>query len=177
MSNRLSEIRAFTLLVISYIQENVNTAHLQASLMSASSFDATDCFGAYEQLKSEGLIAESTLDGVSVCNLTQKGLSILPEVSAFIPDGIRKEFIKNAWRYYESLLSGVEYFSSVRQTKDGFYLDTGVKVTGKTTTSASIYFETQKEAYEAKKNFDTRPQAVTNAIISAVTGNVDFMVQ
>ncbi len=177
MSNRLSEIRALTMLVISYIQENVSTSHLQSALISASTFDATDCIEAYDQLKNEGLIDESSHDGNDVCCLTEKGSSILPEISAFIPDGIREDFIKSAWRYYEALLSGVEYFSSVRHAKDGYYLDTGVKVNGKTTVSASVYFEAEKEAYEAKKNYDTRPQAVTNAILSAITGNVDFMVQ
>lgn len=177
MLNRPDEIRAFTMLAISYIGEPVQAGALQSAVLSAGLFDVTDYIAAYDSLVRDGLI-ETSRDGKNeICVLTQKAHSILPELGGFIPESILDEALRNAWRYYESLSAGVEYQTVLCDEKDGVStLKTGVYVNSKPLCEVTLNFETRAEALRAKTNCETRPQAVTNAVIAAITGDVNYMI-
>ena len=56
MLNRTDEIRAFTMLAISYIGEPVQVGALQSAVLSAGLFEITDYVDAYDSLVRDGLI-------------------------------------------------------------------------------------------------------------------------
>lgn len=175
MLNKPEEIRAITLLIIDYLGNEIETDNLQPAVLSTGLVDMTDYIDCIESLNRDNLIFIFKTNGKERCGITKKGLSILPELEGFIPEGIRSEAIRNAWRYYEAIVNGIEYYSKLEKTKDGIYLITGVKVHSRTTCEARSYFENEKEALSAKKNCDLRPQAVINTILAAVTGDVNFI--
>jgi NADPH-dependent 2,4-dienoyl-CoA reductase/sulfur reductase-like enzyme len=75
----------------------------------------------------------------------------------------------------QAKVNGIEYESRIVKENDGFYLEMSVKVHSKTTCFSRVYFETEKEALSAKKNCETRPQAVINTILAGITGDVNFI--
>lgn len=176
MLNKPNEIRAIIMLVIDYIGDCPDTEYLQSAIICSNQIVATDYIDAFEGLKSDGLIDVKMQSTREICYITDKGNSILSELITFIPTGIREEILRNAWRYYEALESGIEYFSDISEGDGGYYLSVGVKVNSKTTCNAKIFFSTQKEALSAKKNCETRPQSVLNTIIAAVSGDINFIV-
>lgn len=177
MLNRPDEIRAFTMLAISYIGEPVQVGALQSAVLSAGLFEITDYVDAFDSLVRDGLVKVSRDGKNDVCRLTQKAHSVLPELKAFIPESILDDALRNAWRYYESLSSGVEYKTELSDEKDGIStLKTGVYVNSKPLCEVLLSFENRAEAIRAKTNCQTRPQAVTNAVIAAITGDVNYMI-
>jgi len=175
MLNKPEEIRALTLLIISYLGNELDSNNLQPAVLATGLFDMTDYVDCIDTLNRDNLIFILKSGGKERCGITKKGKSILPELQSFIPDGIRDEALRCAWRYYEALVNGIEYYAEVEKCRDGFYVTTGVKVNSRVTCEAKSFFETEKEALAAKKNCDTRPQAVVNTILAAITGDVNFI--
>lgn len=175
MFNKPEEIRAITLLIISYLGNELESDILQPAVLATGYMSMTDYIDCIESLNRDNLIFVMKSGKKEICGITAKGKSILPELCTLIPDGIRNEAIKCAWRYYESLVNGIEYESRIVKQNDGFYLEMSVKVHSKTTCFSRVYFETEKEALSAKKNCETRPQAVINTILAGITGDVNFI--
>ncbi len=175
MLNKLEEIRALTMLVIDTLGVEVDTSVLQPAVISTGLIEMTDYFDCIETLNRDNLIYIMRVGGKERCGLTRKGKSIIKELPDFIPDGIRDEALRCAWRYYEALVNGVEYYSNVEETNAGAYLVTGVIVNKRKTCEVKAFFQTAKEAYEAKNNCDKRPQTVINTVLAAITGDVNFI--
>ena len=175
MLNKPEEIRAITLLIISYLGNELDSENLMPAVLATGLMDMTDYIDCIESLNRDNLIFIMKSAGKERLGITKKGKSILPELQSFIPEGIRDEAIRCAWRYYEALVNGIEYYSRIDKQDEQFYLVTGVKVNKRVTCEAMAYFETEKEALAARKNCETRPQTVINTILAAMTGDVNFI--
>ncbi len=175
MLKKQQEIRALILLSCNYIQENINVAYLQTALLSLDNFDMTDYIDSFDSLIADGLLSYNSQDK-NYCLLTDTGKSILTELNSLFSDGLIDDAIRRMWRYYESLESGVEYFCDTEECDKGCYLNLGVKINGKTTCSTRVFYADKRDAFCAKKNVQTRPQAVINAILASVSGNIDYLV-
>ena len=175
MLNKPEEIRAITLFIISYLGNELDAGNLQSAVLSTGLMDMTDYYDCIEGLNRDNLIFCIKNNGKETCGITKKGKSILPELTSFIPDGIREDAVRCAWHYYESLVNGIDYYSQIEKDGDDFYVVTGVKIRGRKTVEARTYFKTEKESIEAKSNCESRPQAVINTILAAVTGDVNFI--
>lgn len=176
MLSKPEEIRALTMLIIDRLGSEIDTSILQPAVISTCLVEMTDYYDCVESLNNDNLIYIIKSGGVEKCGLTKKGKSIVADLADFIPDGIREEALRCAWRYYEALVNGVEYFCNVEKCDDGgAYVITGVIVNKRTTCEVKTYFTTEKEAYEAKNNCEKRPQAVVNTVLAAVTGDVNFI--
>ena len=175
MLNKPEEIRAITLFIISYLGNELDAGNLQSAVLSTGLMDMTDYYDCIESLNRDNLIFLMKTGGKDVCGITKKGKSILPELTSFIPDGIREEAVRCAWHYYESLVNGIDYFTRIEKDGEDYYVVMGVKIHGRKTVETRTYFKTEKEAVEAKTNCETRPQAVINTILAAVTGDVNFI--
>lgn len=175
MLNKPEEIRALTLLIIAYLGNEIDCKNLEPAVLATGLVEMTDYVDCIDSLNRDNLIFIIKSNGKDRCGVTKKGKSILPELQTFIPDGIRDEALRCAWRYYEALVNGIEYYTALDKTDDGYILTTGVKINKKTTCEAKSFFDTEKEAISAKKNCETRPQAVVNTILAAMTGDVNFI--
>ncbi len=175
MLNKPEEIRALTMLIIGNLGNELDCSILQPAVIATGLVDLTDYFDCIESLNKDNLIYIMKVGGKERCGITNKGKSILHELPDFIPDGIRDEALRCAWRYYEALVNGIDYYTEIEKCDVGAYLTTGVKVNNRKTCEIKTYFQTEKEAYEAKNNCDKRPQAVINTVLAAVTGDVNFI--
>ncbi len=176
MLSKPEEIRALTMMIIDNLGSEIDTSILQPAVIATCLVEMTDYYDCIESLNNDNLIYILKSGGVERCGLTKKGKSIVRDLADFIPDGIREEALRCAWRYYEALVNGVEYFCEVEKCSDGgAYVITGVVVNKRKTCEVKAYFSTEKEAYEAKNNCDKRPQAIVNTVLAAVTGDVNFI--
>lgn len=176
MLSKPEEIRALTMMIIDRLGSEIETSILQPAVIATCLVEMTDYYDCVESLNKDNLIYILKSNGAEKCGLTKKGKSIVGDLADFIPEGIREEALRCAWRYYEALVNGVEYFCNVEKCGDGgAYVITGVIVNKKTTCEVKTYFTTEKEAYEAKNNCEKRPQAVVNTVLAAVTGDVNFI--
>ncbi len=175
MLNKPEEIRALTLLIIENLGCETDCAVLQPSVIATGLVEMTDYIDCIESLNKDNLIYILKSGGKERCGITKKGKSILHELRDFMPEGILDEALRCSWRYYEALVNGIEYYTEVEKCDSGAYLTTGVKVNNRTTCEVKTYFQTQKEAYEAKTNCEKRPQTVINTVLAAVTGDVNFI--
>lgn len=176
MLSKPEEIRALTMLIIDELGSEIDTSVLQPAVLATCLIEIPDYLDCIESLNNDNLIYILKSGGTEKCGLTKKGRSIVHDLADFIPDGIREEALRSAWRYYEALVNGIEYFCEVEKCEDGgAYVNTGVIVNKRKTCDVRAYFSTEKEAYEAKNNCDKRPQAVINTVFAAVTGDVNFI--
>lgn len=175
MLNKPDEIRALTMLIIDNLGQELDCSILQPAVVATGLVEMPDYFECIETLNKDNLIYILRVGGKERCGLTNKGRSIISELPSLIPDGIREEALRCAWRYYDTLVNGIEYYAEVEEVSDGAYLTTGVIVNKKKTCEVKTFFTTKKEAYEAKNNCDKRPQTVINTVLAAVTGDVNFI--
>ena len=175
MLNKPQEIRALTMLIIANLGNELDCSILQPSVLATGLIDLTDYIECIDTLNKDNLIYIMKVGGKDKCGITRKGKSILSELYDFIPDGIRDEALRCAWRYYEALVNGIEYYTEIEKCNEGAYLITGVIVNKRKTCEVRTYFQTEKEAYEAKNNCEIRPQSVINTVLAAITGDVNFI--
>lgn len=175
MLNKPEEIRALTMLIIENLGQELDCSILQPAVISTGLVEMPDYFECIESLNKDNLIYILRVGGKERCGITNKGRSIISELPSLIPDGIREEALRCAWRYYDTLVNGIEYYTEIEELKDGAYLTTGVIVNKRKTCEVKTYFPTVREAYEAKNNCDKRPQTVINTVLAAVTGDVNFI--
>lgn len=175
MLNKPEEIRALTMLIIDNLGVEIDTSILQPAVIATGLVEITDYYDCIETLNRDNLIYILKVGGKERCGLTKKGKSIIKELPDFIPDGIREEALRCAWRYYESLVTGIEYYTSIEPCDGGAFVVIGVVVNKKKTCEVKTFFQSEKEAYEAKNNCDKRPQTVINTVLAAVTGDVNFI--
>lgn len=175
MLNKPDEIRALTMLIIDNLGQELDCTILQPAVIATGLVEMPDYFECIESLNRDNLIYILKVGGKERCGLTNKGRSIVTELPSLIPDGIREEALRCAWRYYDTLVNGIEYYADVEKADIGAYLTTGVIVNKRKTCEVKTYFSTEKEAYEAKNNCDKRPQTVINTVLAAVTGDVNFI--
>ena len=175
MLNKPQEIRALIMLIIDNLGQEIDLSTLQPAVLSTCLVEMPDYFECIDRLNKENLIYILKTSGKERCGITNKGRSILSELPALIPDGIREEALRCAWRYYDTLVNGVEYFTEIEKSDSGAYLITGVIVNNRKTCEIRTYFPSEREAYEAKNNCDKRPQTVINTVLAAVTGDVNFI--
>lgn len=163
------------MLIIANLGSELDCSILQPAVIATGFVEMPDYFECIESLNKDNLIYILKVGGKKRCGITNKGRSILSELPSLIPDGIRDEALRCAWRYYDTLVNGIEYYTEVEEAKPGAYLITGVIVNNRKTCEVKTYFSTEKEAYEAKNNCDRRPQTVINTVLAAVTGDVNFI--
>ena len=164
------------MLIIERLGNEIDTSILQPAVIATCLVEMTDYYDCVDSLNKDNLIYLLKSNGTERCGLTKKGKSIVHDLEDFIPAGIREEALRCAWRYYEALVNGIEYFCEVETCKDGgAYVLTGVIVNKRKTCEVKAYFPSEKEAYEAKNNCDKRPQTVINTVLAAVTGDVNFI--
>lgn len=163
------------MLIIANLGSELDCSILQPAVIATGFVEMPDYFECIESLNKDNLIYILKVGGKERCGITNKGRSILSELPSLIPDGIRDEALRCAWRYYDTLVNGIEYYTEVEEAKPGAYLITGVIVNNRKTCEVKTYFPTEKEAYEAKNNCDRRPQTVINTVLAAVTGDVNFI--
>ena len=175
MLNKPEEIRAITLFIISYLGNELDFGNLQSAVLATGLVDMTDFYDCMESLNRDNLVFIMKNGKKELCGITKKGMSILPELTSFIPDGIREEAVRCAWHYYEALVNGIDYYTRIEKDGEDFCVITGVNVNGKNTVETRARFKTEKEAFEAKNNCKTRPQAVINTILASITGDVNFI--
>ena len=175
MLTKPQEIRALTMLIIESLGSELDCSILQPAVIATGLVEMTDYYDCIESLNKDNLIYILKCSGKERCGITNKGRSILHELPEFIPEGLREEALRCAWRYYEALVNGIEYFADVEKCDGGAYVITGVIVNGRRTCQVKAFFSSEKEAYEAKSNCEKRPQAVINTVLAAVTGDVNFI--
>ncbi len=175
MLNRPEEIKALIMLIISYLGHEIEIGNLEPAVLATGLVDMTDFVDCIETLNKDNLIFIIKSDGKRRCGLSDKGRSILPELKGFIPEGLREEAISCAWKYYEAIVYGIEYYASMVKKDGGFYVTSGVRVNSITTCETTAFFDTEKEALRAKKNCDRRPQSVVNTVLAAMTGDINFI--
>lgn len=175
MLNKPEEIRALTMLIIENLGNELDCSILQPAVIATGLVEMTDYYDCIESLNKDNLIYILKVAGKERCGITNKGRSILKDLPDFIPQGIRDEALRCAWRYYDTLVNGIEYYTKIEKCDEGAYLITGVIVNKRNTCEIKTYFATEKEAYDAKNNCDKRPQTVINTVLAAVTGDVNFI--
>ncbi len=163
------------MLIIEYLGNELDLSTLQPAVIATNLIQMTDYYDCIDSLNKDNLIYILKVGGKERCGITNKGRSILPDLPDFIPDGIREEALRCAWRYYDTLVNGIEYYTEIEKAAEGAYIICGVIVNKKKTCEVKTYFPTEKEAYEAKSNCEKRPQTVINTILAAVTGDVNFI--
>lgn len=176
MLSKPEEIRALTMMIIDNLGSEIDTSILQPSVIATCLVEMTDYYDCIESLNKDNLIYILKSGGVEKCGLTKKGKLIVRDLADFIPDGIREEALRCAWRYYEALVNGIEYYCNIeKDDEEGAFLTAGMIVNKRKMCEVRTYFHSEKEAYEAKNNCDKRPQSVINTVLAAITGDVNFI--
>ena len=126
MLNKPEEIKALTMLIIDNLGQELDCSVLQPAVIATGLVEMPDYFECIESLNKDNLIYILKVGGKERCGLTNKGRSIIPELPSLIPDGIRDEALRCAWRYYDTLVNGIEYYTEIEPDGTGAYLITGV---------------------------------------------------
>ena len=116
------------MLIIANLGSELDCSILQPAVIATGFVEMPDYFECIESLNKDNLIYILKVGGKERCGITNKGRSILSELPSLIPDGIRDEALRCAWRYYDTLVNGIEYYTEVEEAKPDAYLITGVFV-------------------------------------------------
>ncbi|MBP5245205.1 MAG: DUF4364 family protein [Clostridia bacterium] len=170
-----NEIKAVTLSVASSLSKSVSPDLLISSVLASGLVNLTDLTDCFLELCENGLIEIAEIDGAKTCSITQKGISILPELSVFITPAVSDQIKRSALRYYDSVTSGTKYYSRIERTENGYLFVAGCTKNDEKTFEAKLAFADEKDAISAKKNFELRPQSAVNAAIASITGEVDLL--
>lgn len=166
-----THVKALTLMIASEIK-CVLSDELIAAVLATELVSVPDIADAFEELVSDGLLE---LKSDKTVIITEKGCSIFSELEALIPTGIREQAKRDALRFHAANVCGEEFFSKIAESDGEFILTCIRRVNKKETGRVELNFKTEKEAILAKNNFETRPNAVMNAVYAAVTGKIDFL--
>ncbi len=172
-----SSIKALTLLVVSQMNHDVNPDILMSAMLEADCAALSDLVDVIEELVADELLTlTATQSGAKKCSVSDKGMSIMPELADFLPDGIRQAAIRNVIRAYESIAGLADYFSHVEKADDGgYFLVCTEEKSGKNTVEVRMYFPTEKETLAAQRVFEQRPAAVIDGVRAVLTGNADLL--
>lgn len=175
MLKEKNDIKALILIVSSHLGK-VSSDMLISAVLATELVDMTGVTDCFEELVNDGLLGFENVSGKKSCYVTGKGKSILSELSSFLSAGIAEQAKRSAVLYYEAQVAGTRYYSSIQKSEKGYYLICNFSENGNTVCEVKQWFEDEKSAVLAKRNFEQRQQAVMNAVKAAVTGNVDFMI-
>lgn len=174
MFKEKNDIKALILIISSHLGK-VSSDMLISAVLATELADMTGIADCFEELVGDGLLKLENENGRKVCQITGKGKFIFSELSSFLSAGTAEQAKRTAMLYYEAQVAGTKYFSAIEKKDDGYYLICNFSENGKTVCEVKQWFEDEKSAVLAKRNFQQRQQAVMNAVKAAVTGNVDFL--
>lgn len=171
-----NDVKTLFMITLSHIGEAFSDS-LMSALLDTGLTNITSLTDALEELIRDELIVLENAQGKTekICRLSEKGKIILPELELLLPPGVAESAKRDTRRFYEEIISGTEYFSTLKKEADGFTLTCTQTEKRNAVCNISLFFRDEKSAVLAKKNFETRPQAVINAVKASITGNVDFI--
>jgi hypothetical protein len=170
-----NEIKAITLSAASALARDISPDLLLSSVLASGLVNLTDLTDCFLEMCENGLIEISENGGAKTCCISQKGLSILSELSVFITPSVSDQIKRSALRYYDSVTSGTNYYSRIERSDGGYLFIAGCSKNEEKTFEAKLFFADEKDAISAKKNFELRPQSAVNAAIASITGEVDLL--
>lgn len=177
MLTEKNDVKTLFMITLSHIGEAFSDS-LMSAILETKITNITSLTDAVEELIEDELIVLEKANGKTekICRLTQKGTIILPELESFLSPGIAETAKRDTRRFYDEIISGTEYFSKLKKGTDGFTLTCTQTEKRITVCEINLFFEDEKSAVLAQKNFEMRPKAVINAVKAAITGNVDFII-
>lgn len=170
MLKDINQIKALTLLVSSKTGSTTSD-ELISALLASECADIADITDAFVFLTEDGFISLS--DGGKMCEISEKGKAILPDLLSLFGAGVAEKMLEKALRFHK----GAEYTAEIHQSCDGrFMLSCSAFEKGQVVSEINMFFDDENEAIRAKINFLKRPDAVIGAVKASVTGNIGYMI-
>ena len=171
MLREMKDVKSLVMIVMSLLEKkSANT--LVSAVLETGLADLVDIDDALCTLDSDGLVV---FEKGNNCYLSEKGRSILSEVSGFFTSGTLEEIERSVSRYIEREDKKTEYFSELIKQEENWKLVCTCSENKVKVCEICLVFDKEKDAIYAKNNFEKRPKAVINAIKASVTGKVDFL--
>ena len=169
MLKDINQIKALTLLVSSKIGR-ASSDELISALLASECADIADITDAFVFLTEDGFISLS--DGGKICEISEKGKAILPDLLSLFGTGVAEKMLEKALRFHK----GAEFSADISEADGRFVLVCKSFEKGRAAGEIILYFDDENEAIRAKINFLKRPDAVMGAVKASVTGNVGYMI-
>ena len=169
MLKDINQIKALTLLVSSKIGR-ASSDEIISALLASECADIADITDAFVFLTEDGFISLS--DGGKMCEISEKGKAILPDLLSLFGAGVAEKMLEKALRFHK----GAEFFADISEADGRFMLVCKSSEKGRADSEIRLYFDDENDAIRAKINFLKRPDAVMGAVKASVTGNVGYMI-
>ena len=170
-----ADVRAMTVLIFHHIGEEMSEEVARQVVTASEQINMLEYASALEQLTQVGLIAVRMEGEMAWYSLSKEGGNVAQEIFDYFPASTRDEALRLSLRFYETLMTGIEYSAELVQADGGFYVEFRMKLHHKLCMVTKAFFDDEREAMAVQKRCELHPQTIENRIMAALTGEMDYL--
>ena len=171
-----TDIKIFILFLLDNVNTRLDDVTLSEIVMENGAIDPFGFQECLSELVEIGHVFEDSEDGKKYYGISERGHLVIAELYDEIDEELRKKSLSCAARLITLRRSGISVRSSVEE-KGNRYYGVNVALSDKhgDIISISLTVSSKGRAEEIKAHFDGNPQLVYRGVMSALTGEIDFL--
>ena len=136
-------------------------------------FDFAECFS---ELSEQGHIIEEDVDGVRYYMISESGKMLARELQSTIVESVKNAGIKSALKLLSLQKSGAEITVKHEERADKKYMLTcAITDTNGELFSLKLRISSLSQVMTIRKRFEDAPEKIYRSVMSALTGEIDYL--